>query len=110
MILLTGTTRCSDAVDFTTGTSLKVVEFPIVLSATGTTSTVVTGQTWLKSTSHILCQPLAVNTDGQTVGTYLAAQLIVSVSDIVADRSFQVHVTNPNGATGVFRIQCIGVP
>lgn len=69
----------------------------------------VTGQAWVTATSFIVCQPFATSADGQTVETYYAAHFTVTASTRVDGVGFDLSIFSPHGATGVFRIHCLGV-
>lgn len=91
------------------GGSGNFVEVSIALTSAGFAfSQVVTGQAWVTSTSDILCSPIAVTTDGQTLETYAVAGLETAVSTRVVGTGFTLHVANPRGASGTFRFSCTG--
>ena len=88
---------------------LGSTEQQITFAGTGYYSLTVTGQSWITSTSRIVCQPAATSADGQTVETYAVAQFDPVVSTVVAGTGFTLHVYTPVDVTGVFRFNCVGV-
>lgn len=92
------------------GGSANVVEASIDLGTSGHTAyqITVTGQSWVTSTSVIVCSPFATSADGQTVETYAAAHFTVQAATRVAGTGFDLWVFSPHGATGTFRFHCTG--
>lgn len=90
--------------------SANVVEVSVPLGASGGLifSTTVVGQAWVTATSTIVCSPLGVVTDGQTVETVAASGVQAVVSNRVVATGFNVNVYSPHGATGVYRFGCTG--
>jgi hypothetical protein len=90
--------------------SANVVEASINLGSDGNLvySFTVTGQTWVTSSSIIVCSPFATTADGQTVETYAAAMITVNAATRVAGTGFDLWVSSPHGATGIFRFHCTG--
>lgn len=72
-------------------------------------TTTVTGQAWVASGTKIVVSPAPTAADGQTVETYFAAGFIAMISNKVVGTGFDLTVYSPNGATGIFRFNCIGV-
>ncbi len=71
-------------------------------------STTVTGLGWVTATSKIACAPFATSADSQTVETYLVSGLQVVAANRVAGVGVDLLVSNPIGASGVFRFHCFG--
>lgn len=90
--------------------SANVVEVSISLGTGGgmVYAVTVTGQSWVGTTSQIVCSPFATTADGQTVETYAAAMLTITAATRVAGTGFDLWVANPHGATGTFRFHCTG--
>lgn len=70
---------------------------------------IVTGQSWVTSSSVIVCNPFATTADGKTVEEIVAANLQAVVSNRVAGTGFTLNIFNPYGARGIVRFHCIGV-
>lgn len=91
--------------------SANVVEVSVDLGTT-TNYTVkqvtVTGQSWVTSSSVIVCAPFAQTNDSQTVENYIAADLHAVAASRVVGTGFDVWVRNNYGATGIFKIHCTG--
>jgi hypothetical protein len=85
------------------------VEVSIALTDAGYYSATVTGQSWVTTTSNIVCSPFATTADGLTDEAISAGELTVLASDRVAGTGFNVNVYSPNGLSGTVRIHCIGV-
>lgn len=61
----------------------------------------VTGQAWVTSTSVIVCNVL---------GEEAAVQSIIAYArNLVVGTGFTIHAHAPNGANGVFTVNCVGV-
>lgn len=92
------------------GGSANVVEvsidFGTALSSLQTVT--VTGQTWVTSTSVILCSPFATDADGQTVENYFVTNFSPVASNRVVGTGFDLTVLNPTSAAGIFRFHCTG--
>jgi hypothetical protein len=69
----------------------------------------VTGQSWVLSTSEIVCTPHATSADGLTVETVLASGVQAIPSNLVAATGFDLTIYSPHGATGTYRVHCVGV-
>lgn len=89
----------------------NAVEVSINLGSAGGLiySTTVTGQSWVLSTSNIVCTPAATAADGLTVETVYAAGATAVVSNKVVGTGFDMAVFSPRGATGTYRFSCLGV-
>lgn len=68
----------------------------------------VTGQSWVSSTSKIVCGTFGTTADGQSIENSEAAHFTVTVSNRVAGTGFDLTVYNPHGANGTFRFHCTG--
>jgi hypothetical protein len=94
------------------GGSANVVEVDVDFgSGTDMVSTVVTGQTWVTSTSKILCGPTLVATSGRAEGEEDAVieGLVPAIHSRVAGTGFTLVVAVPLGvASGVFKFHCTG--
>jgi hypothetical protein len=93
------------------GGSANVVEKSIVLTAVqpNPAPATVTGQTWVTSSSVILCGVLGTTADGLTPEAINVANLGVTVENRVAGTSFDIRVVNWYGLEGTVRIHCTGV-
>ena len=93
------------------GGSANVVNVTVTFNtSTGlVTPVVVTGQTWVTSSSSIVCQwsNLAAVTNN-TDYVYLVAGLHVAVGSLVAGTGFTVYAYSDYGATGNFNLSCTG--
>jgi hypothetical protein len=94
------------------GGSANVVEVDVDFgSGTDMVSTVVTGQTWVTSTSKILCGPTLVATSSRAEGEEDAVieGLVPAIHSRVAGTGFTLVVAVPLGvASGVFKFHCTG--
>jgi len=90
--------------------SANVVEVSVPLGTSGGLifSATVVGQAWVTGTSTIVCTPLGLTTDGQTVETVVASGVQATVSNRVVATGFNVNVYSPHGATGIYRFGCTG--
>ena len=83
-------------------------------AAFGTTATAglytftVTGQTWVTTSSIIVCQPLGTTADGLTAEAIALAELRPIVSNRIAGTGFDLLIYNPHGLAGTVRINCLG--
>lgn len=94
------------------GGSGNAVEVTVTMPADGSgwAQTVVTGQTWVTSTSKIVCQPFNDGGDSNnTDEVYSLAEFAESVSTRVAGTGFTLTARSPNGVTGTFKFHCLGV-
>ena len=72
------------------------------------TTTVVTGQTWVTSSSSIIAT--AVDYAGNNSAEDAAVDgLTISVGDIVVGTGFTLYASSPFGSVGQFKIACVGV-
>ena len=100
-----------NGVDDTGGAgSSNSVETTISLSGgSGYFSATVNSQTWVATTSEIVCTPFGTTADSLTPEAISVADITVTASDRVAGTSFNINVYNPNGLEGTLRVHCIGV-
>lgn len=86
------------------------VEVSIDLGATGgLVFSATVAAAWVAAGSEIVCTPFATNADGLTVETVYASGVQAVTSNKVAGVSFDLTVYSPHGATGIYRIHCLGV-
>lgn len=90
------------------GGSGNFLEASLALDGAGVYSVVVTGQTWVTSSSKIVCSPFGTTADGLTPEAIAAAALSLSVSDRVVGTGFTLWLDNPRGLTGTVRAHCSG--
>lgn len=90
------------------GGGANVVEASVVLTGSGVFRTTVTGETWVKTTSKIVCAVLGTTADGLTPEAIAMAQLGVTIQDRVNGTGFTINVTNTIGLVGTVRVQCTG--
>ena len=69
----------------------------------------VTGQTWVTTSSEIICNPFGTTADSLTPETVAVSNPRVTVSDRVAGTGFTIHVANPYGLEGTLRVHCVGI-
>lgn len=90
------------------GGSANVLETSLTLTSSGLFRVTVTGATWVKATSNIVCGVLGTTADGLTPEAIAVAELGVSIQDRVNGVGFTVNVMNTKGLTGTVRIHCTG--
>lgn len=94
------------------GGSANVVEVDVDFgTGANSVSTVVTGQTWVTSTSKILCGPTLVATSSRAEGEEDAVieGLVPAIHSRIAGTGFTLVVAVPLGvASGVFKFHCTG--
>lgn len=106
------TTRTTCTISGGGAGSANVVEVDVNFgSGTDGVSVVVTGQSWVTSTSKVLCSPtlLATSTRAEGEEDAVIEQLSAAIHSRVAGVGFTLVVGAPNGgASGVFKFHCTG--
>jgi len=69
-----------------------------------TTEVVVTGQTWVTSTSNIQIRPNLTQTHGHTLEDYLLERIQCLVTKLVVGVGFTIQAYAPNGTSGIYDI------
>lgn len=87
--------------------AIAIVDFG---SGTGdySTSTVVTGQTWVTSSSKILTSVIDYGVEN-TAEDASVEGLTITIGDLVAGTGFTVYAASPFGSVGKYQIACMGV-
>lgn len=91
---------------------VNAVEVAVTMPADGSgwVQAVVTGQTWVTSTSKLACQPFNDGGDSNnTDEVYSLAAFSTTVSTRSAGVGFTLTAMSPNGVTGTFKFHCTGV-
>lgn len=94
------------------GTNVVNVTLSFGVGGSDTASTIVTGQTWVTSSSVIVCAPTMLAASGRSEGAEdaIVEQLSVAVSNRSAGVGFTVKGAVPVGkAFGDFVVQCVGI-
>lgn len=94
------------------GGSGNAVEVTVTMPSDGSgwAQTVVTGQTWVTSTSKIACQPFNDGGDSNnTDEVYSLAEFATTTSTRVVSTGFTLTARSSSGVTGTFKFHCLGV-
>ena len=83
---------------------------PVTLDGTGFYIVTSTGQTWVTSSSAVVCGPVASDDAGLTAEAVAVGNLQTSVGSVVPGVGFDLVVFSPNGLEGLVQFQCIGTP
>lgn len=89
----------------------NAVEVTVTMPADGSgwAQTVVTGQSWVTSTSKLDCQPFNDGGDSNnTDEVYSLAAFSTTTSTRVVATGFTLTAFSPNGVTGTFKFHCTG--
>ena len=71
-------------------------------------STVVTGQTWVTSSSKILTS--VIDYGGENTAEDASVEgLTITIGDLIAGTGFTVYAASPFGSVGKYQIACMGV-
>ena len=85
------------------------VEQSIALSGgAGFFAQAVTGQSWVTSTSKVVCGAFGTTADGLTPEVVAVAGLSISVSNLSAGVGFTINIYSPYGLDGTVRVHCSG--
>lgn len=84
------------------------VEWTVDLDGAGFFAATVTSQTWVTSSSIVVCSVFGTTADGLTPEAVAIAGLVVSVSDLVAGTGFNINIYSPYGLSGTVRVHCTG--
>lgn len=71
-------------------------------------TTTVTGQSWVTSTSKIICSPFADGSGSTPIELAFASGQMATVSNRVVSTGFDLTLFNPYGAAGTFKFHCTG--
>jgi hypothetical protein len=93
------------------GGGANTVEYSATFGTTATAGLytfTVTGQSWVTTSSIIVCQPLGTTADGLTAEAIALAELRPIVLNRIAGTGFSLLIYNPHGLAGTVRIHCLG--